>query len=371
MTSVLRRNRAAIAIGAALLLVLTVLAVMTTSGSGGGLDPDSYEPEGAHALAVLLEDSGVEIERTGDVPATAAAAAAGATVFVPLPFLLGPEELQELSVLPGDLVVTAAGPEVVEDLGAETDVAEADQEVRPPGCSYDVARNAGEALTGGVRYEPSGVGTTSCYGGTLVVLPSSELVLLADPAPLTNEHLDEDGNAALALGLLGSRDRVAWLMPDPERAALGQRPLRSPDDVLPDWVPAARTQLLLTFVVLALWRGRRLGRVVPEPLPVVVRASETVEGHGRLYHSAGARGTAADALRSAARRTLTRLVHGGPTTDPETLTALAAQRSGREPVAVRELLYGPPPSDDAGLVRLADRLDALTSDALTREAPGS
>jgi hypothetical protein len=372
----LRRNRAIVLIGAALLAVLTALAVLTTTGSGGALDPDSYQPEGAHALSVLLEDEGVDVVRTDDVPSTAALAGGGTTVFVPLPYLLSEDELQELTLLPGTLVVTAADPTSLDALGAETDAEEADQKVRQPRCSYDVAANAGAARTGGLRYRPSGLGTTSCYDGTLVVLPSSELVVLADPTPLTNKHLDEDGNAALGLGLLGRTGRVAWLVPSPEREVVGQRPLQGPDDVLPDWVRSGRRQLLLAVVVLAVWRGRRLGRVVTEPLPVVVRASETVEGHGRLYHAAGARATAAEALRASARRSLARLVHGGPSPAPEVLATLAAERSGKDPVAIRDLLYGPPPSDDAGLVRLADRLDALAAavradNPLTREAPPS
>jgi hypothetical protein len=63
-------------------------------------------------------------------------------------------------------------------------------------------------------------------------------------------------------------------------------------------------QLLVALGVLALWRGRRLGPVVEEPLPVVVRAAETVEGRSRLYRKAGARDVAAEALRRAAVRRL-------------------------------------------------------------------
>ena len=119
---------------------------------------------------------------------------------------------------------------------------------------------------------------------------------------------------------------------------------------------SGRFALVLVVVVLALWRARRLGRVVPEPLPVVVRASETTEGRGRVYRAARARGTAADALRVAARARLsTRL--GQP--DQAGLLAVTAERSSRGAAAVEALLYGPDPSDDDALVRLADELDTL------------
>ena len=55
-------------------------------------------------------------------------------------------------------------------------------------------------------------------------------------------------------------------------------------------------QLWLVVVLVALWKGRRLGPLVAEQLPVVVRASETVEGRGRLYRSRRARDRAADGV---------------------------------------------------------------------------
>ncbi len=57
-----------------------------------------------------------------------------------------------------------------------------------------------------------------------------------------------------------------------------------------------------------LWRGRRLGPLATEPLPVVVKAIETTRSRGRLYRKSGDRAHAADALRSATRaRAATRL----------------------------------------------------------------
>ena len=54
----------------------------------------------------------------------------------------------------------------------------------------------------------------------------------------------------------------------------------------------------MAFLVVGVWRGRRLGPIMTEPLPVTVRAAETVEGHGRLYHRLNARDRAANALRA-------------------------------------------------------------------------
>jgi hypothetical protein len=112
-------------------------------------------------------------------------------------------------------------------------------------------------------------------------------------------------------------------------------------------------------VLLVLWRGRRLGPAVTEPLPVVVRAAEVVEGHGRLYRRAGARDRAAAALRAA---TLARLaVHAGLRRGARTddIVAAACAATGRPAIDVWYLLGGPWPVDDAGLLRLAVELDAL------------
>jgi hypothetical protein len=109
----------------------------------------------------------------------------------------------------------------------------------------------------------------------------------------------------------------------------------------------------------ALWRARRLGPVVTEPLPVVVRAAETVEGRARLYRRAGAADHAAFALRQAARDRLVPRLGLPRDAAPDAVVAALVERTGRAGQAVWELLYGPPPRTDADLVRLADALDAL------------
>jgi hypothetical protein len=367
----LRRQAPLVAVGSALVLALALLALLAGSGGRGALDPDAYDPEGSHALAVLLRDQGVDVRRTTDVPTTLAAATATSTVFVPLPGLLSTDELAALAGTPGDLVVAGADPAQLGELGLDVQVrGGVDPDERDPRCAVPWVANAGRARVGGWQYASPAPGDEHCYDGSLLVQPAA--AALGDGEPLTNGHLGDDGNAALGIGLLGRQPLLVWLVPAVDRAAFGERPLTKPDDLLPAWVPRVRWYLLLVVaVVVALWRGRRLGRVVVEPLPVVVRASETVEGHGRLYHAAGARGSAADALRAAAVRRLEPLAHGGRSLAPEDVVGLVTSRTGRQQAEVRHLLYGPPPADDAALVRLADALDGLVRDALHREGAGS
>lgn len=72
-------------------------------------------------------------------------------------------------------------------------------------------------------------------------------------------------------------------------------------DLLPSGWLWGTLQLFVAAALAALWRARRLGPLVPERLPVAIRASETVEGRARLYRKADARDRAALALRSATR----------------------------------------------------------------------
>jgi hypothetical protein len=107
------------------------------------------------------------------------------------------------------------------------------------------------------------------------------------------------------------------------------------------------------------WRGRRLGRLVPEPLPVVVRAVETTEGRARMYRRSAARGWAATTLRAAALGRLRRRTGLPRGVTPAETAAVVADRTGIPAVEVSAVLTGAPPADDAGLVRLAQTLDQL------------
>jgi hypothetical protein len=118
-------------------------------------------------------------------------------------------------------------------------------------------------------------------------------------------------------------------------------------------------------VLTALWRMRRLGPLIPEPLPVVVRACETVEGHGRLYRSRRARDRAAAALRGAALGRITIRLGLPRDAPPDVACQELASRTGREADEIRAILFGPVPRDDAALVQLTTDLDALEGQVLT------
>ncbi len=362
-------------LAAALLFVVTIgLAVLAGRGATGEFDAESYEPAGSRAIAQLLRDSGVGVVVARTV-ADARAASEGATVLVTHPVLLPPEQLTRATERAAGVVLIRPTTDAL--LAVDSDLAPLfsdDVDSRRPGCALAAAERAGKADVGGVEYgrfdQRGARGTlTLCYrDADHPDLPAAPLVrdgrltVLGAGNFLTNDRVDEVGNAALGLGLLGERAELVWFRPsldDPALAGGGSKPLHV---LMSDSVKLAMLQLGIAALVIAAWRARRLGPVVGEPLPVVVRAAEATEGLARLYRRAGARHRAATALREAAIRSIAPKF-GLPAvgTDPRAVTAAVAQHTGRPSHEIGDLLYGTAPDDDAGLVALADALDTLAA----------
>lgn len=362
-------------LAAALLVTVTVgLAVLAGRGATGQLDAESYEPAGARAIAELLRDEGVDVHVARTV-ADARAASGGATMLVTHPRLLPPDQLDRATGRAAAIVLVQADSNSLLAVGSDlVPLLREDVEDREPGCDLPAAARAGRAAVGGVEYgrieaRGSADALTLCYrhDGTQQV-PTAPLVregrvtALGAGDFLTNDRLDDDGNAALALGLLGERRDLVWFRPaldDPALAGGGSKPLHV---LLPDPVKLAMLQLGIAALVIAAWRVRRLGPVVGEPLPVVVRASESTEGLARLYRRAGARQRAGTALRDAAVRSIApRFGLPAVGADPRAVTGVVARHTGRPAHEIGDLLYGEAPGDDDALVLLADDLDTLAA----------
>ncbi|MGA5052236.1 DUF4350 domain-containing protein [Streptomyces cellulosae] len=366
--------------GVALALVLLVvaavaIAVVRSDARHGRLDPRSADPSGSRAVAELLADRGVDTLVVTTLDEAADAAGPDTTLLVAVPDLLTPRQQTRLRTATknsgGRTVLVASGIASVERLapGVMADPANSLDSTLEPGCDLPAAVRAGSADTGGIRYSSAHPEADECYRSqrlpTLLRIPApsgdGDTVLLGAPDILLNHRLDEHGNASLALQLLGSRPHLVWYLPTPADATAGTEDEKSFFDLLPSGWLWGTLQLFVAAALAALWRARRLGPLVPEKLPVAIRASETVEGRARLYRKADARDRAALALRSATRIRLAPLV-GVPGTQahsPEALLpALSARLDGDGP-SLRTLLFGPPPGDDAALIRLADQLDAL------------
>lgn len=358
------RWRNVVLIGAVIVLAAVVIGLIQSTQSRGYLDPDGVDAQGARAIVHLLEDEGVAVEPVRSLD-DALETEADATLFVAVPDLLTPSQISRLTDTGADIVaiapnttMSALSPSLNEASGAESGV-------RPPSCQLPAAEAAGKARLGGTVFQTSG-SATGCYpvGGSPSLVSTTtpaggDLVVLGTGEPLTNEHLDADGNAALAMNVLGTNAQLTWYRPTLES---GTGADRSVTDLLPGWVAPVALQLAIAAILAALWRARRFGPLVAEPLPVVVHAAEVTEGRARLYRRGRSRAHAAETLRGASLRRLhVRLgIPTGASADSvDAIVSAVATRTGRPDADVHAVLAGPEPTDDTALVQLADDLDEL------------
>lgn len=372
-----------VAVTAVVLMAGLTGLLLLRPGTAGSLDPTSPAPQGTRALAEVLRQRGIEVlvrDRIADVAADLAAANGDVTVMVARPDLIpgprGPELAGLLADARADLVVVGADNRLLADLGVPVGArAGTEPRLREPGCTDPRAARAGSAIMGGIPYSRNDIGANfvvdravACYpagGGhsylALTDKASRTITLLGSGQPLTNDRLADAGDAALALGVLGAQPRLIWWTPNPLDGATSAEP-PGLVDLLPPGVTFAGVQLVVVLLVAVLWRGRRLGRLVPEPLPVVVHAVETTRGRAQLYRRARARGRAAQVLRAAATRRLAVRCGLSRTAPADQVAARIASVVGRPVSEITPLLVGADPADDVSLVLLARDLDSLETE---------
>lgn len=369
------RFRAPLALLAAFTLVAVLLSLGAQTPRQGLLEPEGTAGDGTRALVRLLEQDGAEVTVARSADAAVRAAGEGGVLVVTLPHRLPPEELERLAQAPGDRVLVQPTLEALAVLAPGVEMTgRTDEGPLEAGCGLSAATTAGAADLRGELYTAEGVpGAVACYpaqGGAALVRTDdgpAAVTVLGTGEPLTNARLAQQGNAALALNVVGAPE-VVWLRPEAPVPTTGDA---SVWELLPAGLRWAAVPLLAALLLLALWRGRRLGPLVAESLPVVVRASETTEGRAALYRSRRARDRAAAALRARFTEQATPLLGLGADAPPAAVAGALADRTGDDAARLRVLLYGAGPGgdaghggaedpytvDDASLVRLADDLD--------------
>ncbi|MDT5226100.1 MAG: hypothetical protein QOG19_3507 [Mycobacterium sp.] len=347
---------------AALAIVASITTYLTAPRPGGTMDPEATSPSGAHALVTLLREGGVEVivaSSVADVERTARPATL--VLVAQTQYLTDNALLGRLADAPGDLLLVDPTSRARTVLTPKLRVGTASEFNNEPNCPLREANRAGSVNLGpSDAYRAKGdLDLVSCYGGALVSYRDAgrTVTLVGASHFMTNDGLLEEGNAALAMNLAGSRPRVIWYAPqhvEGHTTAPG-----SILDLIPENVTWIVWQLWLAVILVALWKGRRVGPLVAEELPVVVRASETVEGRGRLYRSRRARDRAAQALRTATLQRLVPRLGLGPNAAPPAVVTTVAGRSGADPDFVQYHLFGPPPASDTDLLNLARALDDI------------
>jgi hypothetical protein len=388
-----RQWRAPLGIVLVILLGGALIALLQPSASTPRyLDPRDAGQSGARALAALLAQRGEPVIRAGTVESAEQAARGRVTLVITSPGLLSARQLRSLAGVRSSLLLVEPVSASLAALAPGATVAGyGPVRTAGPGCGLSAARLAGNADMGDVLLHSTAPGAWQCYpvdGDPSLVRYSISsrttdgqttggqsaggrtITLLGSGAPLTNQYLARHGNAALALDLLSGSSRIVWLVP-PLPLAGGAPPGGPPAGgaqsfftLIPRPAYLVTIQLAIAVALAALWRMRRLGPLVAEPLPVIVRASETVEGHGRLYRSRRSRDRAAAVLREAALDRITTRLALPRGAGADAVCAAVAARTGREAGTIRAIMFGAVPRDDAALVALAHEIDTLEADTL-------
>ena len=233
-----RRHRLIVFLLLGILLVATAVGIAQTRSAGGRLDPRSADEDGARALATLLDERGVRVQRVTEPAALTAATTDQTAVLVTVPRLLGDDGARALGeVSTGTVVLVSPAVDVLEIV--TDDVRREDTTpvgVRDPGCTEPAAEAAGRALMGGTTFSTDDGATCYREDGDYAPLVTgrtrggARLVVIGTAAPLTNGRLAEEGNAALGLNLLGadgSATELRWLVPSPGSGTGEDRSLSS------------------------------------------------------------------------------------------------------------------------------------------------
>ena len=354
-----------LAIAAAVIVFALLVSALTFGApdSRGALDPESANDSGTLALAELLRDQGVEITVARTRTEAVAAVDEDTTLVMADPFSLSDDAVAEL-IEPADRrVFLSSASRLLRLLDLGEDAAPPASGALSARCDLPELADVGDVQPN--RFFAPASGVIGCFeddgaAGLLVDDRGDQrTAILEGGALLSNEHLAENGNAALGLALLGQTDHVVWYVPSLADTDLEAQ---SPDTLAtltPPWVTPAILLLLLAGIVAGVARGQRFGPLVTETLPVTVRASETMHGRARLTAKAGDAAHAASALRDGSLRRLAARLGLTARSTPAEVADAASDRLRIPRGSLYQLLAGPLPENDSELVDAARRLAEL------------
>ena len=352
-------------------VVVGVALVVVVAGrgaeEGNPLDPASPGPLGTKGLVEVLRELGGQVRVSGERPG------AGTETALLLSDDLTPGRRQELLdwVRRGGTLVVAdpsSGVTAVEQVGS-TGIGLLDAEIERR-CEVAALADVGRvAAPGGVVFEvpegPAGSpegGVRACFprndGAWLLVQPlgAGTVVRLGGASVLVNQELGEADNAVLLASLLVPTEQTTVQVLQPPLPGGGDAGLT---DLIAPRVRLALWQLVVAFVLLALWRARRLGRPVAEPQPVQLPGAELVVAVGNLLQRAKGRGQAAGLLTDDLRRSLAGRLGLPPSAPADQVADAVAARTGIPRERVLRTLTRSTPRDEAELVALSQAVDTV------------
>lgn len=370
-----RKRAAWIAIGLVFLALVTYLAVgqLSAPDDARPLSVRNPAPDGGMAVAEILGRQGVRVTPTDTLPDTLAQLSQKED---PVLFLYDPRgfldrsQLEELRAAAEKIVVvgprlrTLAGLDPAFGPGGVVPDAVT---VLEPQCREDDPAAAGPVSAQGPVY----TGPVVCYSirpgaaGLYATSTDGSIVVLGSSGLVDNGYLALEGNAALALRTLGSGPELVWYLPGPSDMST-DRSAPTLSELAPPWLAFLGPWLGVVAVLAILWRGRRLGPLVFEPLPVVVKAAETAEGRARLYQDSRALDRAADNLRAGLLSRLAKHFSLGPAATAGSVVDAVAVAVGRPAPELRSILVDFRPQTEGQLVQWAQQIEHIEQEATAR-----
>ena len=378
--------RGAVAAILVLGLALALLLLVRARPSAEPFDPRSSAADGTTALVEVLERSTGAIDIVREAPAPGARTRvlvlldrldddqrrtlfdfveAGGVVVVadPESTIHGGPNLEG-----GSVAITAGG------LLEERRSVDRESNVLPGDCNIAALDGLrGLFVPDGVLY-PVGPNEPQCFGDegqSFVIVRSvgsGTIVGLGDNEVFTNRDLRRADNAGLATALLlpSNGASVSILLGTGTNQTIAD--VGSGDDTLFDLVPPSVWMTLtlagLGFVVFAISRSVRTGKVLDEPLVTPIAGSELVVATGNLMQRAKHASRAGWLLQTQFHRDLCRHLGVDTNAPLDELDQIAATRLDIEAGTVEAVLRSPV-VDERELLALSTRLERLRKDVHT------
>ena len=352
-------------------VLLGVILLGAPGEEGLPYEPTSTGELGTRGVVLLLEAFDAEVAVTEEWPA------ADTDIVLVLPYQLRPddeERLREWAAAGGTVVVADEQSGLNPGRGSAAELAGFSERVIERRTCTIEALAAVERLEidGGSRFSTD-ESDERCFtredDGFVVVRPTGDgqIVSLGSPTVLVNENLGDEDNAALVTALLAPQPGTRVdIVRSPGGEGVEPQDLSS---LMSVGVRLALIQGFLAFLVYAVFRGRRLGRPLSEPQPVLIAGSELVSAVGNLLQQTRNPGRAAEILRADLRRALTDRLGLPPGATPELIADTAAGRTGIDPERVRYAVTDQPVPDEAALLAVARLVDEIREEILHDHAP--
>ena len=359
---------------------IAILLVAVASGAGPRegtpLDPTSSRPSGTKGLVDTLTELGAEVSIRAEPPGAPGSAdgrerPTTALVLVDRLDEAGRDGLKDWVRRGGTLVVAdVSSPLNPFRPSASAGIGLIDPEPKLRRmCPVEALSGVDTVEVPGVTLLEVPAGATGCFraGVDAWMVTFGEgrgnVVVLGGAGAFVNARLDEADNAVLAAALLAPTPQERIVILATRVAGEGDKGLL---DLIAPRVRLALVQLGVAFLVVVLWRGRRLGRPVTEAQPVELAGSDLVVAVGALMQRTRGRPQAASILRDAVRAEVAERLGLPRDMAVEQIAEAVSVRTGLEAAGVANLLAGEAPVDEDALVALAQSIDALRAEMAVR-----